>query len=156
MKVSNRGNTCVGVYMNSKDNWFILCSVILILALAVPVASNAQGFTVAEGETFVVPQSLDIDGSTGRIEDGGALRTNGDSILSSGNGVQLLNYGEIETFDAYSVSFASSGNNVTVFNSGTGVSDGAFLVSGGDDLFLENSGYLESRLGQVSSVGFPP
>lgn len=134
---------------------FALFSHSLIFSLAVLFVSNAQGFTITEGDVVTVTQSLDDDNSIGRIEDGAALQTNGDSILSSGNGVQLLNYGEIETSDAYSVSFASSGNNVTVFNAGTGVSDGAFLVSGGDDLFLENSGYLESRLGQVSSVGFP-
>lgn len=126
----------------------------LIFSLAVPFVSNAQGFTITEGDTLSVTQSLDDDNSIGRIEDGAVLQTNGDSILSSGNGVQLVNYGEIETSDAYSVSFASSGNNVTVFNAGTGVSDGAFIVSSGDGLEFENSGYLESTLGRLN-VGFP-
>ncbi|MFO8026942.1 MAG: hypothetical protein R6U56_04700, partial [Opitutales bacterium] len=126
----------------------------LIFSLAVPFVSNAQGFTITEGDTLSVTQSLDDDNSIGRIEDGAVLQTNGDSILSSGNGVQLVNYGEIETSDAYSVSFASSGNNVTAFNAGTGVSDGAFIVSSGDGLEFENSGYLESTLGRLS-VGFP-
>ena len=120
---------------------------------AVPCGLSAQGFVVDEGTRLTLQQNLDIDGSIGQIDAGGLLQTIGDSILSSGNDVQLYNSGEIRTANAYSVSFTTSGANVRIANSGVSVSDGAFLVSTGDDLFLENSGYLESTLGKFSPEG---
>ncbi|QKV17899.1 autotransporter outer membrane beta-barrel domain-containing protein [Oricola thermophila] len=121
-----------------------------LCALMLPGAAMAADFTIVDGQTETMTQTLSDPGDVGTVEAGGTISTAGDNhhaVRMNENGQSLANHGRLETSGGRSSGILSGGDDAVISNSGvieTSGGEGHGITSGGDGAEIGNSGTIET------------
>ncbi|QKV17901.1 autotransporter outer membrane beta-barrel domain-containing protein [Oricola thermophila] len=119
-----------------------------LCALMLPGAAMAADFTIVDGQTETMTQTLSDPGDVGTVEAGGTISTAGDNhhaVRMNENGQSLANHGRLETSGEWAMGILSGGNDAVISNSGvieTSGGNASGITSGGDGAEIGNSGTI--------------
>ncbi|MGB9144069.1 MAG: autotransporter domain-containing protein [Aestuariivirga sp.] len=134
--------------MTLRPNWLLSCGV-AASTLALAQAAWASDFTIVNGQTVNITQTLNITGDVGTVEAGGTIDVPGGGAIAiegTANGVTVDNAGMVKGGDR-GINVLDSN---TITNSGT-VTGGGYGIVSNDSNTITNSGTTEgSHFGIVA------
>ncbi|PJI84984.1 hypothetical protein BC777_2978 [Yoonia maricola] len=132
---------------------------LIIATLSYQPATAQQAIVVADGETVTETVTLDEDGSTLLVEEGGTIAADGNDdngVVSNGDNVTITIDGTILTDTSNGDGIEAFGDGVTITNNGNIELDG-FVATGiqseGDDATITNNGTITAQYDGIRSLG---